>query len=44
MDNVEYKTMLINNILEWQTKEQFTKEELQKKSIRELEIIHDYVE
>lgn len=39
-----YKEVLIDNILEWQTRNQFTKEELQKKSIRTLEIIHDNVD
>lgn len=34
MTNKEYKEMLINNILDWQTKNQFTKEQLQKKTIR----------
>lgn len=40
----EYKKMLIENILEWQTRNQFTREELEKKSIRSLEIIHDNVD
>ena len=44
MTNTEYKEMLISNILEWQTKNQFTKEELQKKPIRVLEVIHDNVD
>lgn len=44
MNNTEYKEMLINNILEWQTRNQFTREELQNKSIRALEIIHDNVD
>jgi hypothetical protein len=44
MNNIEYKEMLINNILEWQTKNQFTKEELQKQTVRVLEIIHDNVD
>ena len=39
----EYKEMLINNILEWQTNNQFTKEELEQKNIRTLERIHDNV-
>lgn len=43
MTNKEYKKMLINNILEWQTKNQFTKEELKKKTVRTLEIIHDNI-
>ena len=44
MTNAEYKEMLISNILEWQTRNQFTKEELQKKPIRVLEVIHDNVD
>ena len=44
MNNKEYREMLINGILEYQTKEQFTKEELDKKSIRTLEIIYDNVD
>ncbi len=44
MSSKEYKEMLIKNILEWQTREQFTQEDLQKKSIRVLEIIHDNVD
>lgn len=44
MSNREYKEMLISHILEWQTKEQFTKEQLEKKSIRMLEIIYDNVQ
>ena len=44
MTNAQYKEMLIKNILEFQTHGQFTKEELKKKSIRSLEIIHDYVD
>lgn len=43
MTNKEYKEMLINNILEWQTNNQFTKEELEQKNIRTLERIHDNV-
>jgi len=44
MSSKEYKEMLIKNILEWQTREQFTQEDLQKKSVRALEIIHDNVD
>lgn len=44
MTNKEYKEMLINGILDYQTKGQFTEEELNKKSIRTLEIIYDNVE
>ena len=40
---MEYKEFLIKNILEWQKENQFTKEELQKHSIRALEIIHDNI-
>lgn len=43
MTNAEYKQMLIRDILEWQSRNQFTNEELEKKSIRSLEIIHDNV-
>ena len=43
MTNIEYKKMLIEDILEWQTRNQFTREILEKKSIRSLEIIHDNV-
>lgn len=39
-----YKEMLINNILEWQTRNQFTREELETKTTRVLEIIHDNVD
>lgn len=43
MTNAEYKEMLINDILEWQTNDQFTREELEQKPIRALERIHDNV-
>ena len=43
MTNAEYKKMLIDNIMEWQTKGQFAREELEKKPIRVLERIHDNV-
>ena len=43
MTNTEYKKMLIDNILEWQTKGQFSREELEQKPIRVLERIHDNV-
>lgn len=43
MTNVEYREMLINDILEWQTRNQYTREELQKKSIRALEKIYDVI-
>lgn len=44
MTNSDYRRMLIDGILKYQTKEQFTKEELEKKPIRTLEIIYDNVE
>lgn len=44
MTNKEYKEMLINNIMEWQTRNQFTREQLEKKTIMALEIIHDNVD
>ena len=44
MTNAEYQKMLIDGILEYQTKEQFTREELEKKPIRTLERIYDNVE
>ena len=43
MTNKEYKEMLINNILEWQTNNQFTREELENKPIRVVERIHGNV-
>lgn len=43
MTNAEYKKMLIDNILEWQKNNQFTREELEQKPIRVLERIHDNV-
>lgn len=36
----EYKEMLIHDILEWAS-DKFTREQLEKKSIRALEIIYD---
>lgn len=44
MYNKEYRKMLIEGILDYQTKGQFTEEELKQKSIRTLEIIYDNVE
>ena len=44
MTNSEYKKMLIDGILEYQTKEQFTREELEKMTLRTLERIYDNVE
>lgn len=44
MTITEYKHMLISDILEWQTRNQFTEDELKKKSTRVLEIIHDNVD
>lgn len=43
MNNQEYKQFLINNILEWQNQQQFKREDLEKMSIRALEIIHDNI-
>ncbi len=43
MNNQEYKQFLINNILEWQIQQQFKREDLEKMSIRALEIIHDNI-
>ena len=39
----DYKKFLIDNILSWQKDGQFTREELEQKSVRALEIIHDYI-
>ena len=44
MTNKDYKTMLIDGILDFQTKSQWTKDQLMKKDIRALEIIYDNVE
>lgn len=44
MTNAEYKEMLISDILEWQTRNQYTREELERKSIRALERIYDNVD
>ena len=44
MTTAEYKQMLINDILEWQTRNQYTREQLQKKSIRALEKIYDNID
>lgn len=44
MDHRKYKKMLIKGILEFQTKNQFSAEDLKSKSIRVLEIIYDNVE
>ena len=43
MTNLEYKKMLIDGILEFQTRNQWTREKLNEKSIRVLEIIYDNV-
>lgn len=43
METKDYKLFLINNILEWQKQEQFKREDLEKMSIRALEIIHDNI-
>ena len=44
MNMKEYKEMLIKNILEWQTRGQFTEEQLRKKSVRTLETIYDNID
>jgi len=44
MTNKNYKSMLIDGIMEFQTKNQWTRDRLMKKSIRSLEIIYDNVE
>lgn len=44
MTHKDYKTMLIEGIMDFQTKNQWTKEQLEKKDIRVLEIIYDNVE
>lgn len=44
MSNKEYREMLIKSILEFQTKNQFSREDLEKKTIRSLEKIYDNVE
>ena len=43
MNILEYKEMLIEGILEFQTRNQFTREQLEKKSISALERIYDNV-
>jgi len=44
MDNTEYRGFLIQNILEWQTRGQFTAEELHCKPTKVLEVIHDSID
>lgn len=44
MTTREYKDFLIGDILAWQTRGQFTKDDLEKKTTRTLEIIHDNVD
>lgn len=44
MDYREYKKMLIKGILEFQTKNQFSAEDLKSKNIRLLEKIYDNVD
>ena len=44
MTNAEYKQWLIEEILKYQASNQFTEEELCKKSVRVLEIIFDNFE
>ena len=41
MTTQEYKAFLIADILAWQTNNQFTEKDLQGKTIRALEMIHD---
>ena len=43
MNILEYKEMLIEDILDFQTKNQFTREQLEKKNISALERIYDNV-
>ena len=43
MTTAEYKQFLIDGIMEFQTRNQFTREELQKKRIDVLERIYDNV-
>lgn len=43
MDYIDYKTMLIDNILEWQTHNQFSRSDLERMTIRVLERIFDNV-
>lgn len=43
MTNAEYRKMLIDGILEYQTQGQFTREVLEKMSIRALERVYDNV-
>ena len=44
MTTKEYKEFLIDGILEFQTRNQFTREELQSKAVRALETIYDNVD
>ena len=44
MTNMEYRQMLINDILVFQTRGQFTREQLEKKPTRTLEIIYDNID
>lgn len=44
MTNKEYREMLIDGILDYQTHGQFTRAELEKKTIRTLERIYDNVD
>ena len=43
MNNQEYREFLINHIMWWQKPGQFKREDLEKMSIRALEIIFDNV-
>lgn len=44
MTTAEYREFLINGIMEFQTRNQFTREELQKKRTEALERIYDNVD
>ena len=44
MTTKEYKEFLIAGILELQTRNQFTREELERKAVRALETIYDNVD
>lgn len=43
MTTAEYKKFLITNILKWQMENRFIEEELNQRTIRALERIHDNV-
>ncbi len=44
MTNKEYREFLIDGILEFQTKSQFSREQLEKMSIKTLEKIYDNID